>query len=173
MELQSIDGCLGCGPKIRSLMLFEVISFAFFLASLLVAYGLKIMISLINAAELNEEFRNHCNRKSIRKVMLCAIFSSILGCLFLILSIVYILQIRLGISSCESPFTVQGVVALVIIVTCGVIFHAAVTISVFLYVWLLVYINMYETLLMCLIRTWVFGFVCIHLLECMTYYECV
>ena len=134
MELQSIDGCLGCGPKIRSLMLFEVISFAFFLASLLVAYGLKIMISLINAAELNKEFRNHFNRKSIRKVMLCAIFSSILGCLFLILSIVYILQIRLGISSCESPFTVQGVVALVIIVTCGVIFHAAVTISVFLYV---------------------------------------
>ncbi|RVW17930.1 hypothetical protein CK203_108009 [Vitis vinifera] len=69
MELQSIDGCLGCGPKIRSLMLFEVISFAFFLASLLVAYGLKIMISLINAAELNKEFRNHFNRKSIRKIL--------------------------------------------------------------------------------------------------------
>ena len=114
-------------------MLFEVISFAFFLASSLVAYGLKTMMSLINAAELNEEFRNHFNRKSIQKVMLCAIFSSILGCLFLILSIVYILQIRLGVLSCESPSTVQGVVALVIIVTCGVIFHAAITISAYIY----------------------------------------
>ena len=85
MELQSIDGRFGCNPNIstiRNLMLFEVISFAFFLASSLVAYGLKIMISLINAAELNEEFRNHFNRKSIRKVMLCAIFTSILGCFF-------------------------------------------------------------------------------------------
>ncbi|RVW74756.1 hypothetical protein CK203_064442 [Vitis vinifera] len=82
MELQSIDGRFGCNPNIstiRNLMLFEVISFAFFLASSLVAYGLKIMMSLINAAELNEEFRNHFNRKSIRKVMLCAIFTSILG----------------------------------------------------------------------------------------------
>ncbi|RVW57692.1 hypothetical protein CK203_116880 [Vitis vinifera] len=80
MELQSIDGRFGCNPNIstiRNLMLFEVISFVFFLASSLVAYGLKIMISLINAAELNEEFRNHFNRKSIRKVMLCAIFTSI------------------------------------------------------------------------------------------------
>ena len=159
MELQSIDGRFGCNPNIstiRNLMLFEVISFAFFLASSLVAYGLKIMMSLINAAELNEEFRNHFNRKSIWKVMLCAIFTSILGCFFLILSIVYILQIKLGVLSCESPSTVQGVVALIIIVTCGVIFHAAVTISAFLYVWLLIYINMYETLLMCLIRTWEF-----------------
>ena len=65
-------------------------------------------------------------------------------------------MIKLGVLSCESPSTVQGVVALIIIVTCGVIFHAAVTISAFLYVWLLIYINMYETLLMCLIRTWEF-----------------
>ncbi|RVW19455.1 hypothetical protein CK203_114594 [Vitis vinifera] len=107
--LRSMDGHLDCDPNIntiKSLMLFEVISFAFFLTSSLVAYDLKIMISLVNAAELNEEFRSHFNRKSIRKVMLCVIFSSILGCLFLILSIVYILQIRLGILSRKSPSTV-------------------------------------------------------------------
>ena len=107
--LRSMDGHLDCDPNIntiKSLMLFEVISFAFFLTSSLVAYDLKIMISLVNAAELNEEFRSHFNRKSFRKVMLCVIFSSILGCLFLILSIVYILQIRLGILSRKSPSTV-------------------------------------------------------------------
>ena len=68
-------------------MLFEVVSFAFFLISSLVAHGLKIMIKLVNAAESNEEFISHFNKKSFRKVMLCAIFSSILGRLFLIPSI--------------------------------------------------------------------------------------
>ena len=70
--LHSIDGRLGYNANIstiRSLMLFEVISFAFFLTSSLVAHGLKIMIKLINGAESNEEFRSHFNKKSIRKVM--------------------------------------------------------------------------------------------------------
>ena len=66
--------------------------------------------------------------------MLYAIFNSILGCLFLILSIVNVFQIRLGILSCRSPSIVQGVVALVVIVTCGVVFHVAITILAFLYV---------------------------------------
>lgn len=135
--LHSIDGRLGCDANIstiRTLMFFEVISFAFFLTSSLVAHGLKIMIKLVNAAESNKEFRSHFNRKSIRKVMLCAIFSSILGCIFLILSIVNILQIRLGILSCRSPSTVQGAVALVVIVSCGVVFHVGITVLAFLYV---------------------------------------
>ena len=135
--LHSIDGRLGCDANIstiRTLMFFEVISFAFFLTSSWVAHGLKIMIKLVNAAESNKEFRSHFNRKSIRKVMLCAIFSSILGCIFLILSIVNILQIRLGILSCRSLSTVQGAVALVVIVSCGVVFHVGITVLAFLYV---------------------------------------
>ena len=119
---------------------------------------------------------NHFNRKSIRKGMLYAIFNSILGCLFLILSIVNVFQIRLGILSCRSPSIVQGVVALVVIVTCGVVFHVAITILAFLYVWLLVYIHLVvcmKTLLIYLIITQVFGFVCIHLVVCLTYYKCV
>ncbi|RVW26457.1 hypothetical protein CK203_093941 [Vitis vinifera] len=57
--LHSIDGCLGYNAKIstiRSLMLFEVVSFAVFLTSSLVAHDLKIMIKLVNGAESNEEF---------------------------------------------------------------------------------------------------------------------
>ena len=67
-------------------------------------------------------------------------------------------------------------VALVVIVTCGVVFHVAITILAFLYVWLLVYIHLVvcmKTLLIYLIITQVFGFVCIHLVVCLTYYKCV
>ncbi|RVW71588.1 hypothetical protein CK203_052682 [Vitis vinifera] len=59
LRLHSIDGCLGYNAKIstiRSLMLFEVVSFAVFLTSSLVAHDLKIMIKLVNGAESNEEF---------------------------------------------------------------------------------------------------------------------
>uniref|UniRef100_F6HDZ6 Uncharacterized protein n=1 Tax=Vitis vinifera TaxID=29760 RepID=F6HDZ6_VITVI len=104
--LHSIDGRLGCDANIstiRTLMFFEVISFAFFLTSSLVAHGLKIMIKLVNAAESNKEFRSHFNRKSIRKI-------------------------RLGILSCRSLSTVQGAVALVVIVSCGVVFHVGITV---------------------------------------------
>ncbi|KAL6344027.1 hypothetical protein AAG906_027800 [Vitis piasezkii] len=77
----------------------------------------EIMIKLVNAAESNEELRSQFHRKSIRKVML-----------------LNILQIRLGILSCRSPSTVQGAVALVVIVTCGVVFHVGITVLAFLYV---------------------------------------
>ena len=75
-------GCDANYSMIRSLMFFEVVSFAFFLTSSLVAHGLKIMIKLINGVESNEEFRSHFNRNSIRKVMLCVVFNSIMGCFF-------------------------------------------------------------------------------------------
>ncbi|EOA25480.1 hypothetical protein CARUB_v10018819mg [Capsella rubella] len=101
----------------RDLVVFEVISFAFFLFSSLVAQGMKLAINLLNSKETDEVFKANINRDVLRFGVVGAAGGSILGCVFLLLSIVDVIQLRIGLLSCGSALAIHTVLALVVLVS--------------------------------------------------------
>ncbi|KAJ4807189.1 maternal effect embryo arrest protein [Rhynchospora pubera] len=102
------------GPDvIRNLLVFEVVSFSFFLFSSLVAQGLKLAINLINSKDPHDAVRAHINTKILHLGMLASAVGSVLGCIFLLLSMVDVVQIRLGMLSCGSHAAVRAVAGLI------------------------------------------------------------
>ncbi|KAJ7961703.1 Maternal effect embryo arrest protein [Quillaja saponaria] len=100
----------------RKLLVFEVVSFSFFLFSSLVAQGLKLAINLLNSKDVDEAFRAHINLKVLRFGMMGSAIGSVMGCLFLMLSMVNVIEIRLGMLSCGSKSAIHAVTALVVLV---------------------------------------------------------
>ncbi|GFP80172.1 hypothetical protein PHJA_000160600, partial [Phtheirospermum japonicum] len=107
----------------RKLLVFEVVSFSFFLFSSLVAQGLKLAINLLNNKDVDKIFRAHINLKVLRFGMLASAIGSVMGCLFLMLSMVNVIQIRLGMLSCGSKLTVHTVTALIVLVTFALVVY--------------------------------------------------
>jgi hypothetical protein len=106
------------GPDvIRNLLVFEVVSFSFFLFSSLVAQGLKLAINLINSKDTHDAVRAHINTKVLRLGMMASAAGSVMGCIFLLLSMVDVIQIRLGMLSCGSHAAIRAVAALIGLVT--------------------------------------------------------
>ncbi|WOL09661.1 maternal effect embryoarrest 60 [Canna indica] len=125
---RSLEGRSACdaGPDVaRYLLVFEVVSFSFFLFSSLVAQGLKLAINLLNSNDIDEAFRAHINARVLRLGMLASAVGSVMGCLFLVLSMVNVIQIRLGLLSCGSQPAVRAVAALVTLVTTALAVYIA------------------------------------------------
>lgn len=99
------------------LLTFEVVSFSFFLFSSLVAQGLKLAINLLNSKDVDEAFRAHINLRVLRFGMLASAVGSVMGCVFLMLSMVDVIQIRLGVLSCGSKYAIYSVTALISLVS--------------------------------------------------------
>nr|CAD1843574.1 unnamed protein product [Ananas comosus var. bracteatus] len=96
-------GCSAGADVARNLLAFEVVSFSFFLFSSLVAQGLKLALNLINANDPHDAFRARIDARLLRLGMLASAGGSVLGCVFLLLSMVDVIQIRLGLLSCGAP----------------------------------------------------------------------
>ncbi|KAK8650809.1 hypothetical protein V6N13_140433 [Hibiscus sabdariffa] len=96
----------------EKLLVFEVVSFSFFLFSSLVAQGLKLATNLLNSKDVDEVFRAHINLKVLRFGMMGSAVGSVVGCLFLMLSMVDVIEIRLGMLSCGSTSPVHAVARL-------------------------------------------------------------
>jgi hypothetical protein len=107
----------------RNLLVFEVVSFSFFLFSSLVAQGLKLAINLLNSKDVDEAFRAHINLKVLRLGMMGSAVGSVMGCLFLMLSMINVIQIRLGLLSCGSKSAIHAVAALVILVSSALLVY--------------------------------------------------
>ncbi|PIA52472.1 hypothetical protein AQUCO_01000388v1 [Aquilegia coerulea] len=107
----------------RRLLVFEVVSFSFFLFSSLVAQGLKLAINLLNSKDVDEAFRAHINLTVLKFGMLGSAFGSVMGCVFLVLSMVNVIEIRLGILSCGSRSTVRAVATLITLVSSGLVIY--------------------------------------------------
>jgi hypothetical protein len=118
---------------LRNLVVFEVVSFSFFLYSSLVAQGLKLAINLLNSNEVNEAFHAHINQKVLRLGMIGSAIGSVMGCLFLMLSLVNIIQIRLGLLSCGSKSAIHAVAALLILVSSALLVYIYTTFYAFLH----------------------------------------
>uniref|UniRef100_A0A5B7AXZ2 Maternal effect embryo arrest protein n=1 Tax=Davidia involucrata TaxID=16924 RepID=A0A5B7AXZ2_DAVIN len=133
---RSLENRSACDADIdvaKKLLVFEVVSFSFFLFSSLVAQGLKLAINLLNSKDVDEAFRAHINLKVLRFGMLGSAVGSVLGCLFLMLSMVSVIEIRLGTLSCGSKSAVHAVAALIILVTSALVVYISTAIYAFLH----------------------------------------
>ncbi|XP_059664373.1 uncharacterized protein LOC132310172 [Cornus florida] len=116
----------------RKLLVFEVVSFSFFLFSSLVAQGLKLAINLLNSNDVDNATKALINLKALRFGMLASAFGSVMGCVFLMLSMINVIQIRLGMLSCGSKSTIHAVAALVILVTSALLMYISTAIFIFI-----------------------------------------
>ncbi|RXH97932.1 hypothetical protein DVH24_010257 [Malus domestica] len=117
----------------KKLLVFEVVSFSFFLFSSLVAQGLKLAINLLNSKNVEDAFRGHINLKVLRFGMLGSAFGSVLGCVFLVLSMVNVIQIKLGLLSCGSKSAIHAVAVLVVLVTSALLVYISTAVYAFLH----------------------------------------
>ncbi|CAL5386107.1 unnamed protein product [Camellia sinensis] len=109
----------------KKLLVFEVVSFSFFLFSSLVAQGLKLAINILNSRDVDEAFRAHINIKVLRFGMVGSAVGSMMGCLFLMLSMINVVEIKLGTLSCGSKSTVISAAALIVLVTSGLLVYVS------------------------------------------------
>ncbi|KAG8088184.1 hypothetical protein GUJ93_ZPchr0010g10384 [Zizania palustris] len=104
-ELRSLAGDPSCdaGPGVaRSLLVLEVVAFSSFLFSSLVAQGLKLALNLINSKDPHDTLHAHIDARLLRLGMLASAVGSVVGCVFLMVSMVMVVQIRLGTLGCAS-----------------------------------------------------------------------
>ncbi|XVF41590.1 hypothetical protein PTKIN_Ptkin01aG0291400 [Pterospermum kingtungense] len=116
----------------KKLITFEVVSFAFFLLSSLTAKTLKVQLH-IHRFKIKVSFMKY---KLFRGFMLSLSFgSSLLGIVFLTLSMINVIQIRLGKLSCGSVDAIQAVASLCSIVSLALAIYLPSSINV---IWVLV-----------------------------------
>ncbi|XP_058196693.1 uncharacterized protein LOC131312751 [Rhododendron vialii] len=132
-SLENPSACDAGVDAAKHLLLFEVVSFSFFLFSSLVAQGLKLAINLKNSTDVDEAFWAHINIKVLRFGMLASAVGSVMGCLFLMLSMVNMIEIRLGTMACGSRSAVHAVAALVVLVSSGLLVYITISVYAFLH----------------------------------------
>ncbi|XP_059306888.1 uncharacterized protein LOC132058377 [Lycium ferocissimum] len=123
---KTLNNRQSCQPGIltlKHLVIFEVLSFSFFLLSSLVAQALKLSLSLLNNEELADGFSVHVNRTVLRTGMLMTAVSSVMGCLFLMVSMLNVVEIKLGLLSCGAKSTILAVSSLIILVVSGLLVY--------------------------------------------------
>ncbi|KAL2336738.1 hypothetical protein Fmac_011184 [Flemingia macrophylla] len=130
-SLENRSSCDAGLDVAKKLLVFEVVSFSFFLFSSLVAQGLKLALNLLNSKDVDEAFRAHINLKALRLGMLVSAIGSVMGCLFLVLSMVNVIEIRLGMLSCGSKSATHAVAAMVILVCSALVLYISTAIYAF------------------------------------------
>ncbi|KAG5232160.1 hypothetical protein OIU76_004999 [Salix suchowensis] len=132
----SLENNTSCDASInvaRNLLVYEVVSFSFFLFSSLVAQGLKLAINLLNSKDVDEVFKAHINLKVLRFGMMGSAIGSVMGCVFLMMSMINVIEIRLGMLSCGSKSTVHAVTALVVLVSSALLVYISTVVYAFLH----------------------------------------
>ena len=123
-NLTSLDNRPECNADsgvVKRLVVYEVLSFSLFLLSSLVAKTVKVHLCIYG----KEEKKNGCYYSCIRPVLLfLSVGASIVGLVFLTLSMVHIIQIKIGTLSCGSAYTARAVVSLGSIVGLALIIYA-------------------------------------------------
>jgi len=130
-SLEDSGTCDAGEDIVKNLLIFEVTSFSAFLFSSLVAQGLKLAIILNNSKKLHEAVKGHINNKLLRLGMLASACGSIMGCIFLMLSMVNVIQIRLGILSCGVSSTVRATLILIALVSTALVIYISTVIFAF------------------------------------------
>ncbi|KAG5002232.1 hypothetical protein JHK87_023304 [Glycine soja] len=130
-SLENRSSCDAGVDVAKKLLVFEVVSFSFFLFSSLVAQGLKLALNLLNSKDADEAFRAHINLKALRLGMLGSAIGSVMGCLFLVLSMVNVIEIRLGMLSCGSKAAAHAVATMVVLVSSALVLYISTAIYAF------------------------------------------
>ncbi|KAH6837139.1 maternal effect embryo arrest protein [Perilla frutescens var. hirtella] len=114
--------CTTSPETVRRLIVFEVVSLSFFLFSSLIAQSLKLAINLINNMDQNDPHKADIDPDYIRYGLFGSALGSVLGCLFLMLSIVDFIRVKLGDYSCGGK-PVYAMVTLLIFVGSGLLVY--------------------------------------------------
>ncbi|XVE90519.1 hypothetical protein DITRI_Ditri20bG0084300 [Diplodiscus trichospermus] len=131
-SLENKPGCDADPGVAKRLITYEVVSFAFFLLSSLTAKTLKVQLH-IHRFKINVSLMKY---KVFRGFMLSLSFeASLLGILFLTLSMVNVIQIRLGKLSCGSLNAVRATAALCTVILIALTIYLPSTINV---IWVLI-----------------------------------
>ncbi|PIN01518.1 hypothetical protein CDL12_25975 [Handroanthus impetiginosus] len=107
--------CTPSRETVRRLIVFEVVSFSFFLFSSLIAQSLKLAINLLNNMDPNDPHKVDIDPDYLKYGLFGSAIGSVVGCLFLMLSIVDFIQVKLRTNSCGGK-PVYAVVTLVVFV---------------------------------------------------------
>ncbi|CAA2956408.1 uncharacterized protein LOC111371195, partial [Olea europaea subsp. europaea] len=110
---------------VRRLIVSEIVSFSSFLFSSLIAQSLKLTINSLNSLDPIEHLKADINSSALKFGLLGSAVGSVVGCLSLIVSISYAIQVKLGVISCggESVFAVAVLAVLVGIYIMATILH--------------------------------------------------
>jgi len=110
---------------------FLVVSFSSFLFSSLVAQGLKQAIVLINSKTLHDVFKASINKHFLKIGMLLSACGSVFGCIFLMLALMDVIQIKLGTLSCGSIWSIRAVVPLFMLVPTALVIYIYIVLYAF------------------------------------------
>lgn len=124
---QECDAGLVVGKR---LVLFEVVSFACFLFSSLVAKSLKVYLNIFR----DDKFKGLGFLGLFRGSMFSlSVLGSIVGVLFLTLSMSNVIQLKVGLLSCGSSHALVAVISLSVIVLLGLLIYLSSMIFTVLY----------------------------------------
>nr|GMD71178.1 uncharacterized protein LOC109162586 [Ipomoea batatas] len=132
-ELQSLNVREECQPganTAKMLIVFEIISFSFYLFSSLVAQSIKLSLDLQPPDQAAGKDGSEESLWLTTGVLFSAM-SSMLGCLFMLVSVVYVVELRLGVLSCMAASTIVSVAFLIPLSLTGIIIYVFVSISVY------------------------------------------
>ncbi|KAI5068742.1 hypothetical protein GOP47_0017087 [Adiantum capillus-veneris] len=102
------DPCNPSSNTARLVVLFEVLAFAAYLLSSLIAQGLKLQLALIGAKKVVPNALVPINERFIRFGMAVTAFCTAVGTVFLTLSIIFLIELRLGALSCPTSAWSKG-----------------------------------------------------------------
>ncbi|PIN16373.1 hypothetical protein CDL12_10986 [Handroanthus impetiginosus] len=100
---------------VRKVIIFEANFFSFFLFSSQIAQSLKLATSLVNRLDPKDPHKADIDSFFMKCGLLGSAIGSVLGCAFLMLSIVEFIQVKLGVLSCGGA-SVYAIVTLVVFV---------------------------------------------------------
>ncbi|KAG8388849.1 hypothetical protein BUALT_Bualt02G0167800 [Buddleja alternifolia] len=112
--------CTASRETVKRLIVFEVISFSFFLFSSLIAQS----INLVNNMDPTDPHKADINPNLLKYGLFGSAIGSLMGCSFLMLSIVDFIQVKLGVFSCGGK-PVYALVTLVLFVGSGLVVYVS------------------------------------------------
>jgi hypothetical protein len=121
-SLENRPECHADAGIFKRLVVYEVVCFSLFLLSSLVAKTLKVHLSIHHKSDFQECWGLTTFYRPM--MLLLSAWGSILGCIFLTLSMVDVIQIKIGKLSCGSVYTVSAVGSLVSIVALALTIYA-------------------------------------------------
>lgn len=131
--LVNAKSCQATNVMAESLVSFHVYAFSSFLFSSLVASGLKLAIRNAKNEDNVLEVRRvaRLNMRILRVGILACAIGSASGCVFLMLALVELVQIKLGILACWSWYSLLAIGPLVTLVPSALVIYICVVLHAF------------------------------------------
>nr|GLL42831.1 uncharacterized protein LOC109162578 [Ipomoea trifida] len=124
-QLKSLNVREECQPRANTakmLVVFEILSFSFFLFSSLVAQSIKLSLNL-QPNSSDQASSAAVDETLLTAGVLFSAMSSVVGCLFLLVSMVNVIELKLGVLSCMATSTIVSVAFLIPLSLAGILIY--------------------------------------------------